>query len=138
HRIAAIRLDRGITHGEIAAVLQRVSADPRREPGPLGLQPEDARQWAHAQLYPARYEGLELRSETEAVAPEDGPPGVQLWLGVARAALPDASANASEGSNPAVLAAAINRHGRDETYDETVIGYLLQMADEAAVGESVE
>jgi hypothetical protein len=139
HRIAAIRLDRGITHGEIGALLQRVSADPRREPGPLGLQPEDARRWTHAQLYPARYEGLELRSDAEPVAPEDGPPGVQLWLELARAALPDASKNGSEGaSNPAVLAAAINRHARDETYDETVIGYLLQMADEAAVGESVE
>jgi hypothetical protein len=139
HRIAAVRFDRGITHGEIGALLLRLSADPRREPGPLGLQPEDSRRWAHAQLFPARYEGLELRSDDDPVASEDGPPGVQLWLELARAALPDASGNESRSiSNPAVLAAVINRHIRDATYDETVIGYLLQMADEAAVGESVE
>ena len=138
HRIAAVRFDRGIAHGEIGALLERLSADPRREPGPLGLQPEEARRWTHAQLYPARYEGLELRSDGEGATPEDGPPGVQLWLEMARAALPDAS-EASEGtSSPAVLAAAINRHTRDATYDQTVIGYLLQLADEATVGESVE
>ncbi len=139
HRIAALRLDRGITHEEIGALLQRLSADPRREPGPLGLQSEDARRWTHAQLYPARYEGLELRSDTEPTTSEDGPSGVQLWLEMARAAVPDASENESAGtSSPAVLAAAINRHARDATYDETVVGYLLQMTEELAVGESVE
>lgn len=138
HRIAAVRFDRGIAHGEIGALLQRLSADPRREPGPLGLQPEDERRWTHAQLYPARYEGLELRSDGEGAPPEDGPPGVQLWLEMARAALPDASRTSEGASSPAVLAAAINRHSRDATYDETVIGYLLQLADEAAVGESAE
>jgi len=139
HRIAALRLDRGITHDEIGALLQRLSADPRREPGPLGLQPEDVRRWTHAQLYPARYEGLELRSDADPTASEDGPPGVQLWLEMTRGALQNASENGAEStSNPAVLAAAINRHAHDPTYHETVVGYLLQITEELAVGESVE
>ncbi len=139
HRIAALRLDRGITHDEIGALLQRLSADPRREPGPLGLQAEDARRSTHAQLYPARYEGLELRSDAELTASEDGPPGVQLWLEMTRAALQNASENGAEvTSNPAVLAAAINRQAHDPSYHETVVGYLLQITEELAVGESVE
>jgi len=139
HRIAALRLDRGITHDEIGALLQRLSADPRREPGPLGLQGEEARRWTHAQLYPARYEGLELRLDAEPTASDDGPPGVQLWLEMTRAALQNASENGAEAtSNPAVLAAAINRHVHDPSYHETVVGYLLQLTEEVAVGESVE
>jgi hypothetical protein len=140
HRIAALRLDRGISQEEVGALLQRLSTDPRREPGPLGLQAEEVRTWTHAQLYPARYEGLELRPDTEPTASEeDGPPGVQLWLEMTRAALRNASDNGSEGtSNPAILAAAINRHAHDPTYHETVVGYLLQITEEVAVGESVE
>jgi hypothetical protein len=139
HRIAALRLDRGITQDEIGALLQRLSADPRREPGPLGMQAEDVRRWSHAQLFPARYEGLELRPDAEPTGSEDGAPGMQLWLEMTRAALRNASENGSEGTgNPAVLAAAINRQTHDPTYHETVVGYLLQITEEVAVGESVE
>jgi hypothetical protein len=140
HRIAALRLDRGMTQEEVGVLLQRLSADPRREPGPLGLQTEDVRRWTHAQLYPARYEGLELQPDAEPTASEeDGPPGVQLWLEMTRAALRNASDNGAEGTNnPALLAAAINRHAHDPTYHETVVGYLQQITEEVAVGESVE
>jgi hypothetical protein len=139
HRIAAVRFDRGITHHEVAALLGALSTDPRKQPGPLGLQPEVARRWEHAQMFPARYEGLEIRKDADAPSDGESSPAVQLWLEMAHAALPEATGNeAGNSGNPAVLAAAINQHGRDATYDETVIGYLLQMAEEVAVGESAE
>jgi hypothetical protein len=139
HRIAAMRVDRGITQEELSVLLRRLSADPRREPGPLGLQSDEVRRWTHAQLFPARYDGLELRTEAGSGAPEDASPGVQLWLEMAKAALPSAGDAAPEGtSNPTILAAAINRHALDSTYDETVVSYLLRITEEVAVGESLE
>ncbi|MGH7525347.1 MAG: hypothetical protein ACREMX_01435, partial [Gemmatimonadales bacterium] len=135
HRVAAARFERGIAGSEAAAMLRALSTDPRKD-GPVGLLPEEERRWPHVQLYPARYGKLELRDgDGEA----DESPGVRLWLDLTRAALPlDGEAGTAGSNHPVVLAAAINRHGRDVTYDETVIRYLLQVADEVAVGESVE
>jgi len=140
HRIAALRFDRGITRSEIASVLSALGTDPRREPGPLGLRPEEVRRWTHAELYPAQYGRLELsedfasdgESRTEAQE-------IQLWLELARAALPEGTETDNAGSShPGVLAAAINSRPREVSYDQTVVSYLMRVAEEVAVGETVE
>jgi hypothetical protein len=140
HRVAAFRFDRGITRAEIMNVLSALGTDPRREPGPLGLQPEEVRRWAHAELYPAQYNRLELsedpasESEGQTEAQE-----IQLWLELARAALPEGTETDLAGSShPGVLAAAINRRAREVSYDQTVVSYLMRVAEEVAVGETVE
>lgn len=140
HRIAALRVDRGITHAEVSALLAAIGTDPRRDPGPLGLQPAEQRRWANAEIYPAQYNRLELSegpaqdSESEGWTPE-----VQLWLELARAALPDGTETDLAGSShPGVLAAAINQRVREVSYDQTVVSYLVRVAEEVAVGETVE
>jgi hypothetical protein len=138
HRVAALRFDRGITQGEITGLLAAIGTDPRREPGPLGLQPPSARTWSNAEVYPAQYSRLEL-SEGPADSENESGTEVQLWLELARAALPDGTETDLAGSShPGVLAAAINRRIREVSYDQTVVSYLVRVAEEVAVGETVE
>ncbi len=140
HRVAAFRFERGITQAEITNVLSVLGTDPRRGPGPLGLQPEEVRRWAHAELYPAQYNRLELSEDPSSAAEgETQAQEIQLWLELARAALPDgAETDLAGSSHPGVLAAAINRRAREVSYDQTVVSYLMRVAEEVAVGETVE
>ena len=140
HRIAAARFDRGITRLEVASLLSALGTDPRRDSGPVGLLPEDARQWAHAELYAAQYNRLELTEEPAGDTDgEDETQQAQLWLELARAALPDGTQTDLAGSShPGVLAAAINQRAKESGYDENVVGYLMRVAEEVAVGETVE
>jgi hypothetical protein len=140
HRIAALRFERGITQAEIARLLSALGTDPRRDPGPLGLQSEEVRHWAHAQLHPAQYSRLELSEDSASEA--DGQTEaqeIQLWMELARAALPEGTETDLAGSShPGVLAAAINHRAREVSYDQTVVSYLMRVAEEVAVGETVE
>jgi hypothetical protein len=140
HRIAALRFDRGITQAEIASLLSALGTDPRRDPGPLGLQPEDVRGWAHAELHPAQYSRLELSEDPASEAEgQTEAQEVQLWMELARAALPEGTETDLAGSShPGVLAAAINHRAREVSYDQTVVSYLMRVAEEVAVGETVE
>jgi hypothetical protein len=140
HRVAALRFDGGITQAEIANLLSALGTDPRREPGPLGLQPEEVRRWPHTELYPAQYNRLELsvdpasEAESRTEARE-----IQLWHELARAALPDGTETDRAGSShPGVLAAAINRRAREVSYDQTIVSYLMRVAEEVEVGETIE
>lgn len=139
HRIAALRFDGGITQAEVAALLAALGTDARRDPGPLGLRAEEARRWAHTQLYPAQYDRLELSEDLQDAENEPRGQGIQLWLELARAALPEGAETHQAGSShPGVLAAAINRRFREASYDQTVVSYLMRVAEEVAVGETVE
>ncbi|HWB40909.1 MAG TPA: hypothetical protein VG500_06610 [Gemmatimonadales bacterium] len=139
HRVAALRFDRGITQAEIGKLLAAIGTDPRRDPGPLGLQPESARSWTNAEIYPAQYNRLELSEEPAQDSESDSGTEVQLWLELARAALPDGTETDLAGSShPGVLAAAINRRIKEVSYDQTVVSYLVRVAEEVAVGETVE
>jgi len=139
HRIAALRVDRGITQAEVTKLLAALGIDARRDPGPLGFQPEEARRWAGAELYPAQYNRLELSEDPGEATSEGESTEIQLWLELARAALPEGSETDQAGSShPGVLAAAINRRVREVSYDQTVVSYLMRVAEEVAVGETVE
>jgi hypothetical protein len=140
HRLAAARFERGITRLEVASLLAALGTDARRDSGPLGLLPEDARRWAHAELYPAQFSRLELTEEPAGdTGREDETQQARLWLELARAALPDGTQTDLAGSShPGVLAAAINQRVRESGYDQNVVGYLMRVAEEVAVGETVE
>jgi hypothetical protein len=140
HRVAALRFDRGITPAEIASLLSALGTDPRRDPGPLGLQSAEVRHWAHAELHPAQYSRLELSEDpTSDAESQSEAQEIQLWLELARAALPEGSETDLAGSShPGVLAAAINHRAREVSYDQTVVSYLMRVAEEVAVGETVE
>src|SRR5204862_8337361 len=74
-------------------------------------------------------------------ASERGPRGSQLWLGPAPAALTaQAGADRPTPTQPAVIARAIDDHPRTDAaaYDQVIVGYLLQIADELKTAGSAE
>ena len=145
HHLGAVRFLQGVTPEEVADVLRTVASG-TRDDTPLGLGPqENLSAWKYVRLYALTYDQLELLDESEARADseiprEKGGRGAQLWVGLARAALAaesiqqgDAAAAAAEpeiSTDPVVVARAIDEHGRDVAYDQVIVGYLLQIAQE--------
>jgi len=137
HHLGAVTVSRGVTAEEIRNVLQVIAVEADRTGRPLGLgPPEGLRRWPHVRLYPLTYERLELVDEA---APPDAAVGAarargaQLWIGLARAALATEGTDSPPPSTePAVIARAIDERPAHETgaYDQAIVGYLLQIAEE--------
>jgi hypothetical protein len=156
HHLGAITFERGIGAAELYAFLETVARDPDHSEGPLGLRPDfrEVMRWPHISVHPLNYERLRF---LEGDAPRDEPEDVrvtrtraaQLWLGLARAALATGAAEreAAEGNgaddeyanaDPTVVAQAIDGRQRDGAYDQVIVGYMLQIADELKAGRGAE
>jgi len=141
HHLGAVTFHRGLRVNEVVDVLKTLAVEAERTGQPLGLgAPEQLRAWDHVRLHPVTYERLELLQEDDQAALDDkgarerGLRGAQLWVGLARAAL-SADAMASEdgpppATEPSVIAKAIDEHPKSAAYDQVIVGYLLQIADE--------
>ncbi len=142
HHLGAITFRRGLEVGEVANVLKTLAVDAERSGEPLGLgPPERMRAWAHVQLHPLTYERLELVDD--GTAPSEGGRGAraaQLWVGLARAALATAPDERPASTEPAVIAKAIDARSKTETsaYDQVIVGYLLQIAEELKTAGTAE
>ncbi len=141
HHLGAVTFHRGLRVSEVSDVLKTLSVEAERTGEPLGLgSPEQLRAWDHIRLHPVTYERLELLQEDDQV-PAPGDEGskerglrvAQLWVGLPRAALTaeamgdDAAPQATE---PTLIAKAIDEHPKSAAYDQVIVGYLLQIADE--------
>ncbi len=129
HHLGALTFTRGLNAEEVAAVLKLVAVDADRSGDPLGLGPAHRlSQWEHLRLHPLTYERLELVDDGREAG---GLRGAQLWVGLARAALASQTdAPPAESVEPAFLAKAIDEHAKNEAYDQVIVGYLLQIAEE--------
>jgi hypothetical protein len=129
HHLGAVTFTRGLRAEEVAAVLKLVALDADRSGDPLGLGPAHRlTQWEHVRLHPLTYERLELVDDGSEAG---GLRGAQLWVGLARAALAQqGDAASAETVEPVVLAKAIDEHAKNEAYDQVIVGYLLQIAEE--------
>src|SRR5216117_75099 len=143
HHLGAVTFQRGLRVVEVTDVLKTLAIDGERSGDPLGLgPPERLRAWDHIRLHSVTYERLELLPEDEQASPaaddkgaqERGLHGSQLWVGLARAAL---AADAMAGDDapppptePSMIAKAIDQHPGGAAYDQVIVGYLLQIADE--------
>ena len=142
HHLAAVDFSRGLTADEIADVIAAISEDPDRGGTPLGTHRERGASWSHVRIYSLSLNGLGIATEDRSGAPGEAAPSVELWIGLARAALErniDGQQSNDGGLQvePAVLAKAIDEHQRIEAYDEVIVGYLLKIADELrSAGES--
>jgi hypothetical protein len=141
HHLGAVTFRRGVAVAEVAGVLKTLAVDAQRSGAPLGLgPPERLRASAHVQLHPLTYERLELVDDG-ASASEGGAHAAQLWVGLARAAI---TAHAGDerpaSSEPVVIARAIDEHPTTDAaaYDQVIVGYLLQIADELKTAGSAE
>ena len=142
HHLGAVTFHRGLRTAEVADVLKTLALEAERSGEPLGLgPPEQLRAWEHIRLHPVTYERLELLQEDGDAAPEEdgggrerGLRGAQLWVGLARAALVADAVGADDtpppATEPTAIAKAIDEHPRSAAYDQVIVGYLLQIADE--------
>ena len=148
HHVGAVTFRRGAGPGEIQSVLSLLAVEADRTEEPLGLgPPEQLTQWQHIRLYSVTYERLQLVDDSGEPAEEDDDSraartrSAQLWIGLARAALAVEDEDQEPPSTePTVVAKAIDEHPRGTAYDQVIVGYLLQMADElrSGGGEALE
>jgi hypothetical protein len=159
HHLGAITFGRGVEASEVQGFLARVSIEADRSEQPLGVAiTSDAHSasWPHVRLYPLMYERLQLLAD--AGAPPAGSEdqetrtqrtrAAQLWIGMARAALaaegtPEVDEKAAEkadeaATDPAAVASAIENHPRGTAYDQVIVGYMLQIAQELRAAGGAE
>jgi DNA-binding transcriptional MerR regulator len=129
HRIATLRLDRGVSLNEVNELLGALAADPQAERGPFGLSPNAGASWSHVRIQPPELTRLFLQEEDE----EDGDfatPGGALWLGLAHLALSAEGSATDSAEDPLLVARAIDAQPEHMAYDRVVLDYLSQIADE--------
>ncbi|MBI4545824.1 MAG: HEAT repeat domain-containing protein [Gemmatimonadetes bacterium] len=136
HQIGALSFEPGISADEAADLLRALAADADRA-GPLGARPpERFPAWPHVHLFSVRYDSLELADGVEG-GEEGGPVsrGTELWLGLARTALAAGAAQkTAAAADPATVARAINTHEASRAYEQAIVGYFLQIAEELKTG----
>ena len=135
HHLGAVSFERGVSADDVVQLMRLVGAEPEKGATPLGLGDTAVlTQWKHARLYPLTYEQLELLEQSPAEDDElreRGTRSAQLWLGLARAALTGKDEKLDpESTEPAAVARAINQHPAAKAYDQVIVGYLLQLAQE--------
>jgi hypothetical protein len=140
HHLGAVKISQGADAREIASVLAALAIDVGRRERPMGMEPaEYLSQWPNVRLLPMTFDQLQLLDEEPRDADGEGGDGArstarghaaQLWVGLAQAALASDTIDENTGADPMVVAQAINESGRDKAYDQVVVGYLLQIAEE--------
>jgi len=139
HNLGAIKFMQDVTREELGDALATIAVDAGRSGDPLGAKAEElSERWANVKLFPLNYERLELLYEgkdtegEERVHKAGSTKAAQLWVGMARAAMmldEDADLDA-ESINPLVVAEAIDKRKEEQAYDQVIVGYLLQIAEE--------
>jgi hypothetical protein len=142
HHLGAMKFSQGVTSEELGDALSTLAVDAGRRVRPLGLEDHDfLQQWPHVRLFPLTFEQLQLLEEDEEKEEEKAEMrgsrsrAAQLWIGLARAALAsdlddETLAESADSTDPVAVAKAIDDHKRDAAYDQVVVGYLLQIAEE--------
>jgi hypothetical protein len=139
HSLGAIRISQGFSREELGDALATIAVDPGRVEKPLGDEAAElSERWLHIRLYPLNYERLQLLYEGTDLEGEDRIKRVgftkaaQLWVGMARAAMMlDEDAELDDKSmSPLVVAEAIDKRQQEHAYDQVIVGYLLQIAEE--------
>jgi hypothetical protein len=142
HRVGAVVFRRGVQPAEMVEALHAVAEDPDRTGEPIGLMPlERFTQWPHVRFHALTYEQLQMALEEvdgdeepiDGEALGQGTTATQLWLGLARAALARGEAWAEvdvADADPLEVARAINEHPAASAYDQVIVGFMLQLAEE--------
>ncbi len=142
HRVAGFRLHTGITGRELTDFLARLATDPRTAGEPITMPGTPSTPWPHITVYRQSYERLELldAGEEGGFGPAVIPRAAQLWMALAGAALalPAEDASVAPDVDPADVARAINARSSETAYEQVVVGYLLQIADELRAGRTEE
>jgi hypothetical protein len=142
HHLGAISLSRGVESDEMSLALRALSSEVERD-GPLGLaRTGRPLEWPHVRLHPLTFDRLELVPESSRNQSDKGSArAAELWVGLATAAMATDGEHGSGGTaatEPAALAKAIDERHDTEAYDQVIVGYLLQIANELKSASSEE
>ena len=133
HQLGGISLHRGISGNELEEVLTALGAEPGKDRPPLGgLPPDSAPTWEHAELHRVGYDRLTIREGEEPGQRMDR--GTQLWLGLAQVSLAT-DEPLDEIPDADTVARNIRAHERASAFDQAVVGYLVQLAEELNKGD---
>ncbi len=145
HHLGAISILPGINADEFSSALHALAEEHEGESRPLGLAPPgQLPDWPHLRLHPLTFDRLELISDEPSAQGADvgksGGRAAHLWVGLASAALASDASDPIEAAaaEPAVVAKAIDEHRGTDAYDQVIIGYLLQIADELRTASGAE
>lgn len=146
HQLGAVKIMPEVQDFEVAEFLALLVQDPYRTTEPLGRPASgNLRRWENLWLFPLAYDQLELiegsEEEGAATGPADRGRGGQLWVGLASAALAsdaDGAHPAPAAADPSEVAKAIDDHHGEKTYDQVIVGYMLQIADELKTNPNPE
>lgn len=131
HQLGALSLKKGVVAREIEDLLKLLAEDSEDRDTPLGrLDAEEMPSWEHVSLHPLGYSKLQMKGD-DALAEDEPDRVVELWLGLAQTAMSaEEPYTPSAAPDESVLADEIRSHGREQAYDQVIVGYLLQLAEE--------
>jgi hypothetical protein len=137
--LGAIKFSQGLTADDLRDALATIAVDPGRGGDPLGDKTDELNErWGSVRLFPLSYDRLQLLYEgrdsegEDRIARSGSAKAAQLWVGMARAAMmldPTAELN-EEATSPHLVAEAIDSKQQEKAYDQVIVGYLLQIAEE--------
>lgn len=141
HRLAGFKLHTGVTAGEMTGFLERLAQDPKTIGNePIALAGSNATRWPHISAYRLSYERLELVEDEDAgFGGRKMPRAAQLWLALAQAAMmSDADLSTiSPDTDPFEVAQAMNQRAANQgAFEQVVVGYLLQIAEELKTSQN--
>lgn len=141
HHLGAVTFRQGVDTDELQDLLSLIAVEAEHSGQPLGLgPPEQLSAWQHLRLHALTYERLELIEKADHEASEQDDTrsrtrAAQLWIGLARAALAvDDDERELPHTDAALVARAINEHQGGTAYDQVIVGYMLQIANELGHG----
>jgi hypothetical protein len=144
HALGAVKFTRGVDRAELSDSLVTLGAEQVKGGDPLGLTAaEISSRWQHVRIFPLTYDRLELLDDAPQEVPKDESQiragrAAELWVGLARAALMADNASDDAELEPTAVAKAIDEHAREQAYDQVIVGYLLQIAEEIKVTQGKE
>jgi hypothetical protein len=137
HNLGAMSIMPGVESHEIYAAFRFLSEEPASTAASDDAPPAHVPEWTHLRFHALTLDRLELVEGEDAPASEaESEPArrrAQLWVGLASAAM------ASEASvldprdaapDPDDVARAIDGHPGTAAYDQVIVGYLVQIAEE--------
>lgn len=133
HELAHVTFHRVPDRDQVAGFLTAVSRRAEAGEGPLGARRNVGSEWSHIDVEPATYDHLSLTEETEAeeaAVDEVEGEAEELWTGLARAALADASLEEEDEALADVprIVLALERYSRDEARARTMAARMLDVA----------
>ena len=148
HHVGAVKFERGVERAELADFLATLAVDAGRNGVAIGLDPDSLpTRWKRIHAFPLTYDRLELldSEKTDAVEGQIAAGrAAQLWVGLATAALAADSMHGGEMEGgmdggtplePMVVAKAIDEHEHERAYDQVIVGYMLQIANELTAAQ---